>query len=70
MTNTSGPGGPSSDFLPMWGWVALAIAAVAVLGLLFTWSGDIQQQAETQTTPPATSSPSTPPKSPQTPPAQ
>ena len=78
MADTRGPGYGSSDGgIPTWGWVTLAIAVFVVVAALLMWSGDSgQQQAGTQTTPPATSitppakSPATPPLTqPTTPPA-
>ena len=56
-----------SGFMPVWGWVTLAIAVVVVFGLIFLWNGDATQQtAQSPASPPATST--TPPaKSPATP---
>ena len=44
-----------SGFMPVWGWVTLAIAVVVVFGLIFLWNGDATQQtAQSPASPPAT----------------
>jgi hypothetical protein len=50
----TGPGTGRSDGMPTWGWAALALAVFLAIAGLLMWGGSpTQQQAGTQTTPPA-----------------
>lgn len=41
----------ASQGMPNWSWAAIAVAVVLVIGLLFMWPDDTQQQAETPMNP-------------------